>query len=127
VNFDACWKDEFARLSQRLFAGKAIVAIARRLRVVLWHVLSECQSYRHLSDEKISSKMMRWSRSVRRHQPDAIASRLFIRRRLMTLGVGKNLSGFRYNNLPRGQASEEEASALPAKIETRGFYPRVFC
>jgi hypothetical protein len=30
----------------------------------------------------------------------------------MTLGVGKNLSSFKYNNLPRGLASEEEALAL---------------
>jgi hypothetical protein len=114
VNFDPYWKQEFDRLSQRLNQGKAIVAIARRLLVVLWHVLSKRQSYRHLSDVQIASKMLRWSWSIRRHHSTALASRLFIRRRLMTLGVGKNLSGFRYSNLPRGLASEEEASALPS-------------
>jgi transposase len=111
VNFDPYWKQEFDRLSQRLVPGKAIVAIARRLLVVLWHVLSKRQSYRHLTDNQIASKMMRWSWKVRKYHPEAVASRLFIRRRLMTLGVGKNLSGFKYNNLPRALASEEEASA----------------
>jgi hypothetical protein len=56
--------------------------------------------------------MMRWSWKIRRHHPEAVASRLFIRRRLMTLGVGKNLFGFKYNNLPRGLASEEEVLVL---------------
>jgi transposase len=58
VNFDPYWKQEFDHLSQRLIPCKAIVAIARRLLVVLWHVLSKRQSYRHLSDEKIAVKMM---------------------------------------------------------------------
>jgi len=111
VNYDPYWKQEFDRLSQRLIPGKAIVAIARRLLVVLWHVLSKRQSYRHLTDVQIASKMMRWPWSVRRHHPDAVPGRLFIRRRLMTLGVGKNLSSFQYYNLPRGLASEEEALA----------------
>jgi transposase len=112
VNFDPYWKGEFDRLSQRLITGKAIVAISRRLLVVLWHVLSKRQSYRHLTDTQIASKMMRWSWKVRKLHPEAVASRLFIRRRLMTLGVGKTLSSFKYNNLPRGLASEEEALAL---------------
>jgi transposase len=113
VNFDPYWKAEFDRLSQRLIPGKAIVAIARRLLVVLWHVLSKRQSYRHLTDTQIASIMMRWAWKVRKHVPQAAASRLFIRRRLMTLGLGKNLSGFSYGNLPRAVASEEEALALP--------------
>jgi hypothetical protein len=114
VNFDPYWKEEFARLSRRLNQGKAIVAVARRLLVILWHVLSKRQSYRHLSDVQIASKMLRWSWALRKHHPKAVASRIFIRRRLMTLGVGQNLSGFRYSNLPRGLASEEEASSLPS-------------
>jgi transposase len=112
VNFDPYWKAEFDRLSQRLIPGKAIVAIARRLLVVLWHVLSKRQSYRHLTDVQIASKMMRWSWAVRKHNPQAAASRLFIRHRLMTLGVGKNLTRFTYGKLPRALASEEEVMSL---------------
>jgi transposase len=112
VNFDPYWKSEFDRLSQRLVTGKAIVAIARRLLVVLWHVLSNRRSYRHISDEKIASKMLLWGQKVRKHNRQAAASRLFIRQRLMTLGVGKYLSRFTYNKLPRALASEEEALAL---------------
>jgi transposase len=115
VNSDPYWKQEFDRLSQRLIPCKAIVAIARRLLVVLWNVLSQQQSYRHISDEKIASKMMLWGEKVRKHNRQAEASRLFIRRRLMTLGIGKNLSRFTYNKLPRGLASEEEVLALTSK------------
>jgi transposase len=115
VNSDPYWKQEFDRLSQRLIPCKAIVAIARRLLVVLWHVLSLQQSYRHISDEKIASKMMLWGEKVRKHNRQADSSRLFIRRRLMTLGIGKNLSRFTYNKLPRALASEEEVLALTPK------------
>jgi transposase len=111
VNFDPYWKQEFDRLSQRLITGKAIVAIARRLLVVLWHVLSKRQSYRHIAVEKIASKMMLWSEKVRKHDRQAAATRLFVRRRLMTLGVGKNLSRFTYGNKSRVVVSEEEALA----------------
>jgi transposase len=111
VNSDPYWKQEFDRLSQRLVPCKAIVAIARRLLVVLWHVLSKRQSYRHIADEKIASKMMLWSEKVRKHDRQAAATRLFVRRRLMTLGVGKNLSRFIYGNKARVLVSEEEALA----------------
>ena len=111
VNFDPYWKSEFDRLSQRLVKGKAIVTIARRLLVVLWHVLSKRQSYRHTADEKIAVKMMLWSEKVRKHNRQAAATRLFVRRRLMTLGVGKNLSRFTYGNKSRVVVSEEEALA----------------
>jgi len=114
VNFDPYWKGEFDRLSQRLVKGKAIVAIARRLLVVLWHVLSKRQSYRHTADEKIAVKMMLWSEKVRKHNRQAAATRLFVRRRLMTLGVGKNLSRFTYSKKSRVLVSEEEASASMA-------------
>jgi transposase len=35
------WKAEFARLSRRMDENKAVVAIARRLLVAVWHVLTE--------------------------------------------------------------------------------------
>jgi transposase len=111
VNHDPYWKAEFDRLSQRMVTGKAIVAISRRLLVILWHVLSKRQSYRHLSDVQIACKMMRWSWKVRKQCREAAPCRIFIRRRLMTLGIGKDLSGFTYNNLPRALASEQEALA----------------
>jgi hypothetical protein len=55
--------------------------------------------------------MLIWSEKVRKHNRQAAASRLFIRRRLMTLGLGKNLSRFAYGNKSRVLVSEEEALA----------------
>jgi hypothetical protein len=111
VNSDPYWKQELDRLSQRLIPRKAIVAIARCLLVVLWHVLSKRQSYRQFSDDKIALIMLIWPEKVRKHNRKAAASRLFIRQRLMTLGVGKNLSRFTYNKVPRVLTLTEEALA----------------
>ena len=35
------WREQYQKLSHRIPATKAIVAIARRLLVVVWHVLTE--------------------------------------------------------------------------------------
>jgi hypothetical protein len=43
----------------------------------------------------------------------------------MTLGVGRNLSGFRYGNLPRGLASEEEVLLFPNDKNAQPASPRV--
>jgi transposase len=41
------WKKEFERISPRLGRSKAIVAIARRLLVAVWHVLKKEEADRH--------------------------------------------------------------------------------
>jgi len=38
VRFDSCWREQFERLAQRIGRRKAIVAIARKLLVVVWAV-----------------------------------------------------------------------------------------
>ena len=55
------WKDQFQRLTQRKPANKAIVAIARRLLVVVWHVLSEAVADRHADEDMVAFKLMMWA------------------------------------------------------------------
>ncbi len=43
------WKCEYARLEKRLGSNKAIVVIARKLLVVVWHVLTDREADRHVS------------------------------------------------------------------------------
>src|SRR5437879_3309760 len=40
------WKDQFERLAMRIGKKKAIVAIARKLLVIIWHVLSKQEADR---------------------------------------------------------------------------------
>jgi hypothetical protein len=42
VNTHPHWKEQCQRLARRRPANKAIVSVARKLLVVVWHVLTEC-------------------------------------------------------------------------------------
>jgi hypothetical protein len=58
------WKAQFERLSARLGKNKAIVAIARKLLVVVWHVLTNHEADRHAEPEKVALKFVVWSRKI---------------------------------------------------------------
>ncbi len=54
------WKAQFERLAARIGKQKAIVAIARKLLVVIWHVLSQQEADCHAQVEAITRKLLHW-------------------------------------------------------------------
>lgn len=52
------WQAELARLEPRLGRNKAIVAIARKLLVAVWHVLSTGQADRFAEPERVARKLL---------------------------------------------------------------------
>jgi transposase len=54
------WHAEFERLVPALGKGKAIVAIARKLLVVVWHVLTHQVADRHADWPMVTRKLQRW-------------------------------------------------------------------
>jgi len=57
------WKAEFARLVPSLGKGKTIVALARKLLVVVWHVLTHQVADRHADRPMLTRKLPRWGAS----------------------------------------------------------------
>jgi transposase len=106
------WKAEFARLGRRMPENKAVVAIARRLLVAIWHVLTEQVADRHADEKMVATKLMRWSWELTDEQRGGLTTRQFIRYHLMRLQLGEDLTHFRYGNMPRRIASVEELLAL---------------
>ncbi len=102
------WKAEFARLTRRLPENKAIVAVARRLLVAIWHVLTERAADKHAEPEMVATKLMRWSWDLTKEQRGGLTTRQFIRLQLMKLQLGEELTHLRYGNMPRRIASVEE-------------------
>lgn len=86
------WKEQFARLCARLGPSKAIVAIARKLLVIVWHVLSDHEVDRDGNTEAIARKLYTWvSRCGTipgRHRPLGT----LVRRELDRLGIGTELT-----------------------------------
>jgi transposase len=54
------WKAYFEQLSSRIGKQKAIVAIARKLLVAVWHVLTQEQADVHADVQAIARKLLKW-------------------------------------------------------------------
>jgi transposase len=114
VRYSPHWRAEFKRLASRMPDNVAIVAIARKLLVVVWHVLTEQVADKHADAERVAAKFTRWSWGLTEEQRGGLSTRLFVRRQLMRLRLGEDLTHFTYGGMPRRIASVEELlSACP--------------
>ena len=63
VEHHPLWKVRFERLAARTGKKKAIIAIARKLLVVMWNVLTHQEADRYAEVEAVGRKFMRMGRS----------------------------------------------------------------
>jgi len=110
------WQAKFDKLAIRIGKQKAIVAIAHKLLVVVWHVLTEQAADRHADPEKVAFKFMIWSWKLDNHLRDGLTTRQFIRYHLMRLQIGDDLTHIRRGGQDRGIASAEEVLALRPEL-----------
>jgi transposase len=90
---DDYWKAELARLEPRLGRNKAIVAIARKLLVVVWHVLTKREADRHADAARVARGFLNmvYKDVGARNLPDGQTAPEFVRRSLDQIGLGKDL------------------------------------
>jgi transposase len=118
VRYHPYWKAEFERLARRMPDNKAIVAIARKLLVALWHVLTERVADQHAEPKMVATKLMRWAWALTDEQRGGLTTRQFIRYHLMRLQLGDDLTHLTYGNMPRRIASVEEVLALKPELRS---------
>jgi len=120
VRYSPHWRAEFKRLTSRMPENVAIVAIARKLLVVIWHVLTEQVADKHADQERVAAKLMRWSWGLTQEQRGGLSSRLFVRRQLMRLRLADDLTHFTYGGMPRRIASVQELLTACPEIAPSG-------
>jgi len=87
------WKAELARLQPRLGYNKAIVAIARKLLITVWHVLARKVTDRFAEPEAVAQKLLRFAYEVgKENRPGRQTAAGFARDRLDVLGLGQDLT-----------------------------------
>jgi transposase len=92
----AHWREELARLEPRLGKNKAIVAIARKLLVTVWHVLTEGCADRFADPEQVARKLLRHAHQLgREHRPEGQTPAQYVREQLDRLGQGVDLTAIR--------------------------------
>jgi transposase len=112
VRYHPHWKAHYQRLSRRMHPNKAIVAVARKLLVVVWHVLTEATADRHAEQEMVAFKLMLWAWKLGEDGRDGLTTPQFVRKGLMKLEMGEELTHIVRGGTKRPIATPEEVLAL---------------
>jgi transposase len=90
------WSAKFAQLEKRIGKQKAIVAIARKLLVVVWNVLTARAADRQADVQAVARSLMTWGAGHRLATGLGLSRPQFVRERLDRLGIGGCLDSFKY-------------------------------
>ena len=91
IRFDERWREQFERLEGRIGRHKAIVAIARKLLVVIWHVLYHRRADRQADPERVVRYFLAWGRQAKVKARLGLKAGEFARQQLDSLGIGQEL------------------------------------
>jgi len=95
------WKKEMARLELRLGRSKAIVAIAHKLLVAVWHVLSNAQADRYADPQDVARSLFAHAYKVGvKNLPNGQSALAFTREQLDRLEIGKDLKEIPWGSKP---------------------------
>jgi transposase len=117
VRMSPFWKAEYEKQLKRMRKpNQAIVVIARKLLVAIWHVLSKEESDIHASEEELAYKMLLLSWSLSEKVRMGLTYKQFAKYALMKLGVETDVTRFVRRNVPRRLAPREEVLARMAEL-----------
>ena len=120
VRSDPYLKAQYQRLTKHKHPNQAIVAIARRLLVSAWYILTKRESYRHFDEETIAYKMLIWSQRMDEKALHGLTRQQFVKYGLLRLGVGHDLTRIVRSGLPRRIAPSDEVLALRPDLKSPG-------
>lgn len=87
VRWDPHWREVHTRIAYRRGSGIATVAVARKLLVVIWHLLSDNTSYQHLRHQSYVTKLQNWAYTIGRQHLPASTSKIFVTNLLTNVGM----------------------------------------
>jgi transposase len=112
VRMSPFWKAEYEKhLNRMRKPNQAIVVVARKLLVAIWHVLSQEETDIHASEEDLAYKMLLLSWSLNEEVRMGLTYKQFAKYALMKLGVETDITRFVRRNVPRRLAPREEVLA----------------
>jgi transposase len=91
------WQSQFENLERRIGRQKVIVAIARKLLVMVWHVLAACAADRRAEDQAVARSFMAWRAKHGLTNHLQMPRTQFVRQELDCLGIGQSLTVVHYS------------------------------
>lgn len=87
IRWDPHWRQVHDRIARRRGSNIAVVAVARRLLVLVWHLLTKKDIYRYLQPQTFVTKLQNWAYRIgRTHLPNP-STRDFVHALLSALGL----------------------------------------
>jgi transposase len=117
VRMSPFWKAEYEKHLKRMRKpNQAIVVIARKLLVAIWHVLSKEETDIHANEEDLAYKMLLLSWSLSEDVRMGLTYKQFAKYALMKLGVETDITRFMRKNVPRRLAPRDEVLMRMAEL-----------
>jgi len=113
------WKAAYEELCKRKHPNQATVAIAHKLLVTVWYLLTRQEVYQQSSAEDLAYKMLTWAWHMDKNALQGMTNQQFAKYGLLRLGTGEDLTRIVRGGLPRRIASKEEALALKPDLLLR--------
>jgi len=108
------WREVYERLKPRLGRPKALVAVARKLLIAIWHVLTGATADRFAAPEQVAAAFyaLAYKMGVR-NLPEGVGARQYVRDQLDRLGLGDEIThipwGSKRFKLPPSRVGESAA------------------
>ena len=110
---------DYDRWCQRKHPNQAILAIARKLLVTLWYLLSKQEAYDYFTDEDLAYKMLTWAWHLDPSAKCGLTNQQFAKYGLLQLGKGQQLTRIVKGGKPRRIAPKEEVLALKPELAVK--------
>jgi transposase len=86
------WKREFERLEPKINKNKAKVMIARKLLIVVWHLLSKTEIDKQADAAQVANSLYTFTREVGVENLGGMSANAFTRHQLDELGIGSEVT-----------------------------------
>ncbi|MCJ7434622.1 MAG: transposase, partial [Anaerolineales bacterium] len=112
IRISSYWKEQYEKYLKRMRKpNQAIVVIARKLLVAVWHVLTKEETDVHASEEDLAYKMLVLSWDLDESVRMGLTYKQFAKYALMKLGVETDITRFVRRDVPRRLAPRAEVLA----------------
>ena len=112
IRISPYWKEQYEKYLKRMRKPQqAIVVIARKLLVAVWHVLSKEETDIHVSEEDLAYKMLVLAWDLDEEVRMGLSYKQFAKYALMKLGVETDITRFVRKNVARRVAPKDEVLA----------------
>ena len=117
IRISPYWKEQYEKYLRRMRKpNQAIVVIARKLLVVVWHVLTKEETDERVSEEDLAYKMLVLSWDLNEEVRMGLTYKQFAKYALMKLGVENDITRFVRKKVPRRLAPRAEVLERMAEL-----------